>query len=181
MASNIRLQRICEYCGNQFTARTTVTRYCSNECAKRGYKTIKRNEKIKASNSQTLQIISKPIEELKAREFLSIADTCMLLGISRRTFYRMLERGEIVAGKAGKRTIVRRSDIDSLFAAPLPVTLQESSGYKITDCYTLPEIREKYNISQSALFELIRRNNIPKVKRGIFMCVPKKIIDGFFN
>ncbi|MFL5730120.1 MAG: helix-turn-helix domain-containing protein [Cytophagaceae bacterium] len=53
--------------------------------------------------------------ELKQKPFLSIAETCKLIGISRRTVYRMLERGELVAGKAGKRTIVRRADVDKLF------------------------------------------------------------------
>ncbi len=28
MSSNIKLQRICQHCGNEFTAKTTVTQYC---------------------------------------------------------------------------------------------------------------------------------------------------------
>jgi excisionase family DNA binding protein len=55
------------------------------------------------------------MEELKAKPFLSVAEACTLLGISRRTIYRMLERGELRAGKAGKRTIFQRSEIDKLF------------------------------------------------------------------
>ena len=38
MSSNIFSQRICEECGNQFTTRTTVTRFCGDRCAKRAYK-----------------------------------------------------------------------------------------------------------------------------------------------
>ena len=57
---------------------------------------------------------NQPIEELKTKAFLSIADTCKLVGISRRTVYRMIERGELIAGKAGKRTIIRRSDLEQL-------------------------------------------------------------------
>ena len=38
MSSNIFVQRICEECGNEFTARTTVTRFCGDRCAKRAYK-----------------------------------------------------------------------------------------------------------------------------------------------
>ncbi|MFA6334291.1 MAG: CHC2 zinc finger domain-containing protein [Bacteroidales bacterium] len=30
MGSNIRVQRICQYCGKEFTARTTVTKYCGD-------------------------------------------------------------------------------------------------------------------------------------------------------
>ena len=115
MSSNIEVQRICEYCGKVFTARTTKTRFCSHICNSRAYKASLKNLKVELSNNETQRIISKPIEELKTKPFLSIAETCSLLGISRRTVYRMLERGELKAGKAGKRTIIQRSEIDKLF------------------------------------------------------------------
>src|SRR5207245_2806849 len=51
---------------------------------------------------------------------------CKLIGISRRTVYRMLERGELIAGKAGKRTILRRSDLDKLFEQPRTSTALEN-------------------------------------------------------
>lgn len=71
---------------------------------------------------------NQPIEELKAKAFLSIADTCKLVGISRRTVYRMIERGELIKGKAGKRTIIRRSDLEQLlFEQPRTVTPQPQS------------------------------------------------------
>ena len=115
MSSNIKIQRICQHCGKEFTARTTVTQYCGDDCAKRAYKARIKASKIEESNKETQRFKDKPIEELKAKLFLSIADTCKLLGISRRTVYRMLDREELIAGKAGKRTIIRRSDLDKLF------------------------------------------------------------------
>jgi excisionase family DNA binding protein len=72
-------------------------------------------------------IKAQDFEELKGKPFLSIAETCRLIGISRRTVYRMMERGELMAGKAGKRTIIRRSDLDKLFDQPrIPVSQPES-------------------------------------------------------
>jgi hypothetical protein len=38
MSSNIRIAKVCNYCGSQFMARTTVTRYCGDICAKKAYK-----------------------------------------------------------------------------------------------------------------------------------------------
>ena len=38
MASNIKVQKICQQCGKEFTARTTVTRCCGDACAKKAYK-----------------------------------------------------------------------------------------------------------------------------------------------
>ena len=115
MSSNIEVQRICKYCGKEFTARTTQTRFCSHTCNNKAYKANIKSLKVELSNKETQRIISQPIEELKAKPFLSIAETCKLLGISRRTVYRLLERGELKAGKAGKRTIIQRSEIDKLF------------------------------------------------------------------
>ena len=114
MSSNIQVQRICQYCGGEFTARTTVTQYCGDNCSKRAYKARKKASKIEASNKQTQRIKNQPIEELKAKAFLSIADTCKLIGISRRTVYRMIERNELTTGKAGRRTIIKRSDLEQV-------------------------------------------------------------------
>ncbi len=118
MSSNIKINRICQYCGNEFEARKTTSKTCSPNCAKMLYKAKKRAANVVASNLETQRIILKPIEELKSKPFLSIAETCKLLGISRRTIYRMFERGELNSGKAGTRTIIKRSDIDNLFLKP---------------------------------------------------------------
>ncbi|MFL0131990.1 hypothetical protein [Tenacibaculum maritimum] len=46
MSSNIRIEKKCFFCGTTFIARTTVTKHCSNSCAKKAYKARKRKEKI---------------------------------------------------------------------------------------------------------------------------------------
>lgn len=38
MHSKIRLTKTCDNCGNEFTAKTTKTRYCSHRCNKQHYK-----------------------------------------------------------------------------------------------------------------------------------------------
>jgi excisionase family DNA binding protein len=115
MSSNIRVNKICEYCQKEFEARKTTSKTCSGYCAKMLYKAKQRAAKVEASNTETQRIKMKPIEDLKAKEFLSIADTCKVLGISRRTIYRMITRKELKFGKAGKRTLIKRSEIDKLF------------------------------------------------------------------
>lgn len=115
MSSNIRLQRICEHCGDNFTAKTTVTRFCSDRCAKRAYKARKRKEKIKESKTETKKKQLEPIEILKAKEYLSIKEVSKLIGVSRRSVYRLIEQGEIRKNKIGSRTIIKRSEVDKLF------------------------------------------------------------------
>lgn len=119
----MRIVRICEYCGVEFTAKTSVTRFCSRKCTSRFFKKKDRDKKIEKSNEETFQhkiaAASDPnLEIIKLKEFLSIKETISLLGLSERTFYRLMKNGNIPATKLGGRTIIKRSIIDSLFVKP---------------------------------------------------------------
>jgi hypothetical protein len=46
MSSNIRIERICQFCNCKFIARTTKTKYCSQICSARQYKLKARQEKL---------------------------------------------------------------------------------------------------------------------------------------
>ncbi len=191
MSSNIQVQRICQHCGTEFTARTTVTKYCSHRCGSLANKAKKRAEKVQKSNTETKQIKTKPIEELKAKEFLTVSDVSKLVGCSRQNVYKLINTGKLKATNIlEKKTIVRRCDLDKLFSEPdysnfigLEKQVKEMYDWKqagafdITDCYTINEVLEKYSISETALQNLIKRESIPKIKKGWYAYVPKPIID----
>lgn len=109
------MPKICQHCGNEFIAKTTVTKYCGDNCAKRAYKKRKRAEKIQEVTPVAVQKAMYNEQALKDKEFLSIAETCELLGSSRMTLYRQIKKGSIHAAKLGRRTIIKRSEIDKLF------------------------------------------------------------------
>ena len=115
MSSNIRINRVCHYCNKEFEAKKTTSKTCSDHCAKMYYKAKQKAAKIEQSNTETKQLIEKPIEELKAKEFLSITDACKLLGISRWTIWRIIKKEEIKSVKIGKRVVISRASINSLF------------------------------------------------------------------
>lgn len=116
MSTNIQVQRICQHCGSEFTARTTKTLYCSHKCNSADYKAKVRAAKVEASNQETLQIRTRPIEELKAKEFLTVKEVAILLNCSLRTVYYSIEAGNIKAVNLGQRiTRVQRSQLDKLF------------------------------------------------------------------
>lgn len=116
MASNIRLERICQYCGRQFIAKTTVTQYCGQNCSKLGYKQKKRNQRIENSNQAVAKIQSKPIDDIKAKEFLTVRDVAKLLNSSRQAVYDMIEKGKLKAVNLSERkTLIKRSEIDKIF------------------------------------------------------------------
>ena len=179
MSSKIEVQRICQHCGNEFTARTTVTRFCSHRCASAAHKQKVRAGKVEVSNKQTQQIKTQPIEELKAKEFLTVREVARLLNCSVRSAYYYIESGTIKAVNLGQRiTRVKRSEIDKLFDQPQTVTPQpEQKQFDIAECYNLTEVQSKYGISETALQNLIKRNSIPKIKKGWFAYVPKTVID----
>jgi excisionase family DNA binding protein len=183
MSSNIKVQRICQYCGNEFTARTTVTRFCSQRCASAAHKQKVRAAKIEQSNRQTQQIRNQPIEELKAKEFLTVREVARLLNCSVCSAYYYIESGTIKAVNLGQRiTRVKRSEIDKLFEQPQPEQPNpETKQFEITDCYTINEVLEKYSISETALQNLIKRESIPKIKKGWYAYVPKPIIDKYLS
>lgn len=185
MSSNIEVRRICQHCSKEFTARTTVTKYCSSTCSKRAYKAMIRAGKVIVSNKETQRIKTQPIEELKAKEFLSVREVSKLIGCSRQNVYLLINAGKLKATNIlEKKTIVKRSDLDKLFeqtATPQTKSIPEPMQYNITDCYTLTEVLSKYSISEKALHNIIIRNRIPKIKAGVFAYVPKTLIDKLLN
>lgn len=183
MSSNIRIQKICLNCGKEFEARKITSKNCSDHCAKMYYKTKQRIAKIEAINKETQRKKAEPIEQLKAKEFLTVRDVAKLLNCSIRTAYRIIEQGNIKAVNiAQRKTLVKRSDIDKLFEQPQPVKPEpEPIKFEIADCYNLTEVQNKYGISETALQNLIRRNSIPKIKKGWFAYVPKTVIDNLFT
>lgn len=196
MSSNIKIQRICNSCGNEFTARTTVTQFCSDKCAKKAYKEKIRNSKIEKSNIETKRIKTQVVVDLKSKEFLTVTQVSKLIGCSRQNVYKLINSGKLIATNIlEKKTIVLRSDLDKLFKEPLTIATTESKpdtqkqdleewkqagNINITECYTLSEIQTKYNVSEKALQVIIIRNNIPKIKRGWYAYVPKTEIDKIF-
>ncbi len=183
MSSNIIIQRICNYCNNEFTAKTTTTQYCSQICASRSYKARMRNAKIEAIQTETKKKLSKPIEDIKGKEFLSVRDVAKLIGCSRQAVYNIINSKRLHAVNImEKKTIIKRSDLDKFLSIqPLKPVHPDSVHYTISECYTLTEVQKKYNISETALQNVVRRNSIPKIKSGIYSFVPKTIIDKLLN
>lgn len=178
MSSNIKIQKFCEYCGNEFTAKTTVTRYCSDVCSKRAYKARKRAEKINNAKLEVIAPKQKPIEDLSKKEYLTVKEVSMLLNCSVRSVYYYIDSGLIPAKNLGVRlTRIKRTNIDNLFLKEIAPPKQ----YTIEECYTITEVQDKFNISQTALQNIIKREEIPKIKKGKFVYVPKELIKEVFS
>ncbi len=96
MSSNLKIKRICAWCGKEFIAQKTTTACCSKQCANALYKKKKRDEAIKANNQFIeKKIDEKPIERIKDKPFLTITETAIYLGVTRPTVYGYIKRGEL--------------------------------------------------------------------------------------
>ncbi|WP_367998207.1 helix-turn-helix domain-containing protein [Arenibacter palladensis] len=115
MSSNIKVSRICQNCNQVFVARTTVTKYCGDTCAKRAYKVRQRKKKIKTSYEETLKLKLQPYEVLAVKDYLTVKEAASLLSISTRTTYRLINNGCLEAVNLSDRLIrIKRSALDKM-------------------------------------------------------------------
>ncbi len=187
MSSNFTIQRKCVHCKQTFNAKTTVTRFCGKLCNKRFNAAKQRNEKIEAENLQPIILSAQVMQSVKNIEFLDTQKAALLLGVSRNFIYHLINTGKLVAYNLSiRRTIILKNDIEQLFQsrtlmAPLPKK-KVSKMPPMGDCYNMSELHEKFKISDAAIYNLIKRNNIDKFQVGRFTFVAKKNIDSIlFN
>lgn len=176
MSSNIQVEKVCEYCRKIFIAKTTKTRYCNLTCNSRGYKAIQKQAKLSAN---LLMMKKEAVEfdpSIAKKDFLSIDEATKLLGVSRRTLYRIVDRGELSVKKLGRRTIIRRSEVDAYFEFP-DIIIPDNKLPDFTACYTVNEMQEKFGISNGALYNMIRRESIPRFTKGKHTYVLKTDIE----
>lgn len=181
--SSIRIKKICQWCGAEFEAQKVSTKYCSHRCANLAYKQATREKRVKQVEAETHFIKSeKPKENVKDKEYLSIAQTSVLLGLSLQAVYKMIYAGHLVAYKLSNRlSFVKREDIDKMLNANPYVKKNRSKGADITEFYTTAEIKEKYGVKESWIFKVAKDNNIPKTFSRGKTYWSKKHIDAYFE
>lgn len=170
MSSNIKIERICEWCGNRFMAQTTVTRFCSKRCSEHSYKERMRHKKMALSNMETSQCNLD--RKSKDKDFLTPTETAQYLGVGRTYIYDCINRGKIKVTRIGRKTLISKTDIQAMFDFLSPkesesVEAAEKKAKSISDFYTRAEIREKYGVKDSWIYKVVAENNVPKtILRG---------------
>ena len=165
MSSNIRIERICEWCGKQFTAQTTVTRFCSKRCSEHAYKERLRQKKISLSNQETAH--NSREKESRNKEFLTPSETARYLGVGRTYIYDCINRGKIKVTRIGRKTLISKADIQAMFDFLTPkenisAAPAEKKSKSLSDFYTRADIREKYGVKDSWIYKVVAENNVPK-------------------
>jgi excisionase family DNA binding protein len=121
MSSNIRIQKACLHCKKVFTAKTTVTKFCSDDCAKRNYKLRMRGEKLQASkegarnemdqllNSSTPKNVQGTVSMEKA--LINVKELAVLIGISRRSIFNLMEDKSFPRIKIGRKLLFDKNQV----------------------------------------------------------------------
>ena len=180
--SSIRITKICQWCGVEFVAQKVSTKYCSHRCANLAYKQAVRDKRVKQAEAETLSIkLEKPIENVKNKEYLSFAQAGKLLGLSRQAVYNMVKAGNLKASKISSRlSFIRRVDIDAMLENRPYKTLHPKDTVPITDFYTIAEIKEKFGVKESWIYEIAKEHNIPRTFNRGKTYWSKKHIDSYF-
>ena len=120
MSSNIRINRICKYCGEVFVAKTFKTQFCSHSCNSKDYKKREKIRKIEESQEEYKSDLknsksqSMNMEELKSKIYLSIAEVCLLVGMSDSTIRKFVKEGRLKTIRLGKKYLILKSQIENL-------------------------------------------------------------------
>lgn len=179
-ATSIKVKRVCEFCGKEFVSQKITTRFCSKECNRKAYKLRLRQRNVQQSERETE---AKPLSQLKDKDYLTVSEAAIILGLSRKSAYNLIYKGVLRATRfSEKLTIIRRSDIEAMFdkgevyqkqpkKAPAPITL----------FYTTKEIVEKYKVCESQVYLIAKKTTIPKETRNGRVYWSQKHIDAYFR
>jgi excisionase family DNA binding protein len=196
MTSNIRVKRVCTFCGIEFIAKTTTTRFCGQACSGRMQKEKARLLKIEQSQAETdsLRKADTPIqrsqnlvkarsapqktiqlnfEEVNKKEHLTTQEALLLLGIGRTTLHEIVKRGDVPLYKIGRKSFFKKSELLLLFKKPEIKSDILPLDFKKEDYFTINEVMTLFSWSTNSLKAFIKRFNIPKFKHSRFTYVPK--------
>jgi excisionase family DNA binding protein len=194
----MELKKHCIYCGKVFTAKRVSTMYCSHKCNSRHYKQKAKEEKIRKAKEADTSRLKKPkrtvyhevnnepvtsIKIIENKRYLSIKETHQLLSISRTTLWRLMKNRQISFIKIKGKTLFRKDDINAFISKSNVVEVFPAvdNDFKKFLYYTISEIEKLFGISSKALYMLIKRNNIKKIKQDPYVYILKKDIHNIFG
>ncbi|WP_251040524.1 helix-turn-helix domain-containing protein [Chryseobacterium sp. ISL-6] len=178
------IKRICQHCGEEFVAKTTVTKYCSHPCNRLAYKQKLKSDQIQFNNLMVQKVKGEPKVDVDKKNYLTVKEAAELLESSPRTVYSMIDTGRLYAVNLSERKIrIHRKEIENIFRDPVFMVppknndLTKTKKFKLEDYYNMGDISSIYRISITTLYNLLKKNNIHKISKGKFVYVSKKEVD----
>lgn len=153
-------RKICQHCGKEFIALTSVTAYCSHRCASLALKNKKRDERLKSTSIETRELKRLALLD---KNFLSLSDATRLMQISRTTLYRIITLYRIPLHKFTDRTVrISREDLDKA-ARGQTTAFDTSTSEKddiLSNWMTREQIMQEFGLTLSWFTSTIKRHQI---------------------
>ena len=141
-ASKIEIHKVCEYCGKTFVAWKSTTRFCSKTCNSRAYKQFRREQRIAAIENETN---TRPIEKIRDKTILSPKEVAVLLGLSTRNVYYLINKGLLKASEGAQ--VVDLSEYD--MPPCIIITSAGTTIYATRDLASLKDRINKYDFDKA--------------------------------
>ncbi len=182
MSTNIHILKICEYCGLEFTAKTTVTRFCSQRCRTKIYKKYNKNS-FQTIENQALCYL--PRSTYSPFDCLTIKEASRLIGCAVSTIYNMIKKGKLSHINFSQRKIrVFKEEIEKILygsKSEIQPFIFKDENIKVKNCWTINKIINLYKISASALYNKLKTYNIIKIRKGKSVYVSKEVVRRLFK
>jgi len=187
---HLSYKKTCEWCGKAYYAQKITTNYCSHTCASRAYKARKRAETMAKFETENARVQNKDPAVTTKGQTVSELDVmtpriaASYLGIGKTTLYRYIEGGKIKVLKLSGKTLIRRSDLDSMFvvgatplAAPKAMPSNDEVAVSENDYYTTRQISEILGMSMAGTWALLKREKVKSISERGMTYYEKKHID----
>jgi excisionase family DNA binding protein len=180
MNAKFEYKKVCNQCGGTFTAHTSTTKYCGQQCAKRGYKTEKQKERLQL---ESIEIQERNRQKILSQEFLSISSAAEMLSISRPTLYKKITNGEIKSIRISERIVrIKRSDLEQVQSIIAPINTPIAEINRIQEEYiTAAQAIQKFKISVAWFYRKIKEKEITPITIGGRALYPLKPLKALFN
>ena len=115
MKQKTTYNKICEFCGKEFSALRITSRFCNVKCNSKAINEQRRLETVKKHNKKADRTRIRKPRKAPNPEYFSISATADVLNISRPTVYKMIETGQLKAIRITDRVVrIKKSDIEQI-------------------------------------------------------------------
>ncbi|RLJ60777.1 excisionase family DNA binding protein [Lacinutrix venerupis] len=177
MSSNIRIEKVCQFCNSVFTAKTTKTKYCDHRCSNKAYKRKKREEKIGLVKQEQISNNSHMFKmDIQKKDILSVSEASILIGCSKKTIYRLIKEKRLNAFNFSKRlTRISRSEINKFLELPI-LENNIPNMFLSSEYITISELQKWYKdrFSKSSIYEILKSKEVTKITKGRMVYVLKE-------
>lgn len=188
------VKKRCTFCGKQFQAHTTKTRFCSHSCNQKDYKLRAKEKRLKenvVSRKETTIPYRDLLEIAKCKAYLEIKDCALLLNVSQSTINRLIRSGELAHFRVTSRVLIRQVDLEeyckyklvksNVNTKSIKNSSDETISFNKEDYYYMSEVPKYYNVSAKSVERHIKSKGIEKIKMGRFNYVLKSEIKRIFG